>query len=229
MGGSHLISANSFARHSSVWSQATPTLEQVVRWANERKQSLGSPVSMSSDPKRHSLVAETAFLLMKHAAADRDVDPLEVEQEARTFLQRLPRSDAVGAPLATWEWADVDALRDRSERYIHWLPSVEFSTTVPGCGVVDQSLADVASAGELIEIKAVARPFRGNDFRQVLTYAAMFYSAGRQFERITLLNPVGGYYVSAYLDQVSSGSSGTSAVELLQDLVERMSSLQVSA
>jgi len=224
-----VISAGGFARHTSIWTQVTPTMEQVVRWANSEKFSLGRSVSSRSDSQRNSLIAETAFLLARYSHASSDPPPVEMELEARSFLTHLPRTESVAEALTPEEWEEVYEIRERIVAYTHWLPETEFSPTIPGCGVVDQAIGDAVSGTELIEIKAVARPFRSIDFRQILTYAAMYYSVGRRLEKITLLNPRNSCRFSSTLDVVASGSSGKPTVELLQELVEWMIGLQVSA
>jgi hypothetical protein len=224
-----VISTNSFARHSSIWTQVTPTLEQVVRWANSARKSLGQSVPSRSDPPRNSLISETAFLLARYYHASLEPPPVEVELEARSFLAHLPRTEGVVQELTSDEWEEVYELKERITSYTHWLPEVEFSPLIPGCGVVDQAIGDVLANSELIEVKAVARPFRSADFRQLLTYVAMLYSSRKAIEKITLVNPRNSYYFTTALDFVAGASSGKSTVELLQELVEWMIGLQVSA
>lgn len=224
-----MISVGNFARHSSVWSAVTPTLDEVVRLANSDKSSLGRAVPSLSQPARHSLIAETAFLLAKEKTSVTERGNLEVEESARKFLVQLPRSEKLGDPLDDSEWWEVNEICDKIMSYTHWMSDVEFSPMVPGCGVVDQAVADVATQFQLIEIKAVNRPFKALDLRQLLTYLAMFYAKGRNFENATVLNPRLGDYFSISLDSLCAGASGKAAVEVLQDLIEWMTGLQVSA
>jgi hypothetical protein len=224
-----MISANVFARHASIWNQVTPTLEQVVRWANSERISLGRSVPSRSDPGRNSLISETAFRLARYYHVSAEPLPSDVELEARSFLTHLPRTERVAQKLTPEEWEEVYEIREKIISYTHWRPEIEFSPTIPGRGVVDQAIGDAVSGAELIEVKAVARPFRSSDFRQILTYGAMWYSAGKLIEKMTLVNPRNSYYFSSTLDFVAGGSSGRSAVELFQELVEWMIGLQVSA
>jgi hypothetical protein len=82
---------------------------------------------------------------------------------------------------------------------------------------------------ELIEIKTVTRPFRALDIRQAVTYSAMLYASNYAVERITLLNPRRARFVSMSLDEIAAATRGDSRVALMQDLVECMVGLQVSA
>jgi len=225
-----LISVNGFARHVSIWAQVTPTLEQLVRWFNDERITLGNSVPARSDPDRHSLISETAFLLAQYDRGSEAEPPAEeLENAARSFILNLPRADGVERPLSSWEWEEVYEIRERIVSYTHWLPDLAFYPSVPGCGVVDRATADIIAGTELIEVKAVTRPFRGSDLRQMLTYIAMYYSSGKRIEKVTLLNPRSSFYASATLDFIAYACGGNSTVELLQHLVEWMTGLQVSA
>jgi hypothetical protein len=127
------------------------------------------------------------------------------------------------------EWHEVGRLAQVTQKYTSLLVEPEFSPVIPGCGVVDSAVGDVLTGAELIEIKTVGRLFRVPDLRQALTYAAMLYSAGRGVEHITLLNPRRARVVKMSIGRIAAGVRGGSAVELLQDLMEAMIELQVSA
>lgn len=225
-----MISANTFSRHVSVWAQVAPMLEPVVRWANGHETFLASPVASLSQSSRNSLIAETAFQVAKAGlVSPGGTGALQAEATARNFLSALPRGAAAGTQLSPGEWREVGELTVAIQRYTAHLTSPEFGPVIPGCGVVDTAIADVLAGEELIEIKAVARPFRSSDLRQALTYTAMLYAAGKRVVQVTLLNPRRGRYVTLSLDHVAAGASGTSPSELMQDLVGWMSGLQVSA
>lgn len=174
-------------------------------------------------------MAETAFLIARHDGVLSDADLAQAEEDARAFVSQLPRSDQVTSPLTNAEWYEIEQIRTKIAIYTSTLAEPEFSPVVPGCGVVDQAVCDVTSGSEIVEVKAVVRPFRSMDFRQLLTYMAMLYASGKRFDRLTLLNPRTAWYFSAEIDSVASGSGGKTGVELLQELVEWMIGLQVSA
>jgi hypothetical protein len=224
-----VISASTFTQHSSIWAVAAPTLDQAVRMANSMKRSTGKGVRPTSDASRSSLISETAFLLAKAQSYERNPNRGEAEKNARAFLLNLPRSEKVVGPLNGGEWEEVAKICGKITQYTNVLSGVEFSPLVPGCGVVDQAVADVVADRELIEVKAVRRPFRASDIRQLLTYLAMFYAKGVVFDRVTLLNPRSSSTFTVSLIDLSSVSSGKAPVELLQELVSWMIGLQVSA
>jgi hypothetical protein len=213
----------------SVWVQATPALEPFMRLMVLQERSLGASVRSWGDPQRNALLAETAFRLVAHPG-DLDTGSMRVaEDEARRFVVSLPRGEAASAPISHNEWLEVEQLAQVLRRYISYLVEPLFFPRIPRCGVVDSAVSDILAGQEIIEVKALARPFRSVDLRQALTYAAMLYSAGTRVERITLLNPRRSGYLTISIAAIASGARGDSAVELLQDLVVAMTGLQVSA
>lgn len=131
--------------------------------------------------------------------------------------------------MTTLEWEDSYKICEVIQSYANSLSEVVFSPSVPGCGVVDSSYADITSGTELIEVKAVSRSFRGVDFRQVLTYAAMFHSAGTKISEVALMNPRLANVVQISLDDIAASAAGCKSTELMHELVECMIGLQVSA
>ena len=229
MAGADLISVKDFIKQSSVWTQLTPTLEPVVRWTNTHQASLGSAVASLSDNQRNSLIAEAAFLLARSGFHYVAGNPTWVENEARKFLKQLPRSEASDDEITQEEWDEIGRLARVTQTYTATLSDPEFSAGIPGCGVVESAKCDILANDEIVEIKTVTRPFRSLDLRQALTYAAMLYAAGRPISKITLLNPRRAVSATLLIAEIAAGARGDSAVELMQDLVERMTGLQVSA
>lgn len=229
MAGTNLIPVSTFIRHNSVWTQIAPTMEPVISVAIKNQKSLGTAVQNRTVPQRNALVAETAFLLVGSEFAGRSYRKEELENRAREFLLKLPRGSEALPELTPDEWHEVGRLAQVTQEYTSSLLNPVFSPRIPGCGVVDSATGDVVAGTELIEIKTVSRPFRTSDLRQALTYAAMFYSSGRNIEYITLLNPRRARVVKMSIGRIAAGVRGCSAVELLQDLVEAMIDLQVSA
>lgn len=223
-----MISVSAFVRHNSVWTQVTPTMDPVLRVTNSLQESLGAPVPSLSDNQRNALIAETAFLLAG-AGFPGSYQKFELESKAREFLMKLPRSAGAEAELSAREWTEVGMLASVTQGYVSRLQEPKFSPRIAGCGVVDAAVGDVLAGNELVEIKTVTRPFHTNDIRQALTYTAMLYASEYTVERITLLNPRRARVVSMSVGEIAAGTRGDSAVELLQDLIEWMIGLQVSA
>ncbi len=221
-----MISAEQFARHNSVWHQATPTLEQYTRWVNRNHRAYERMLLWVGDPQRNSLIAETAFV-----AFARDTDPAgEAEVEARRHIVSLPRGGAAADALNQREVLEATVLKRQLAKFVevHTEPPLVVSPVFRGCGVVESARGDLLARDQLIEIKAVQRPFRGADFRQVLTYAALDYTRGSVIRRVTLVNPRFGTYFRSSVTDLALDIGAGSWVELMQDLVDAMTGLQVS-
>jgi hypothetical protein len=224
-----MTTVEAFARHSSVWTQVTPTLEQVVKTANTLQASLGRAVMSHGNSERNALIAETAFLLAASGFSIENYQKRDLEAKAREFLLRLPRGQAAQASLTSEEWQEIGEIARVTRWYTSSKKGANFSPRIPGCGVVDAAVGDILSGNELIEIKTVTRPFRAYDVRQALTYATMLYASNYIVETITLLNPRRARVVSMSINQIAAVAGGDSAVQMMQDIMEWMTGLQVSA
>src|ERR1700722_16690986 len=108
--GADLISANTFARHSSIWTQVIPAMEPMVRWINTHQASLGRAVDSLSGNERNSLIAEAAFLLASSGFSYTPGFPSMVETQARRFLRQLPGGQAAEAMITSEEWDEIGRL-----------------------------------------------------------------------------------------------------------------------
>lgn len=221
-----MISAEGFARQNGVWHRSTPTLENYMRWVNKNLYPIpgGGPVASSSAPSRNSLISEAAYLSVFRDA------PAAIG-EARSLVTRLPRGEEAFAVLVPSELSEVALIRDNLEAFIrvtkgHHEP--EFQPYFEGCGVVEPAHGDILIGDELIEVKAVQRPFRSLDVRQLLTYAALAYAGDRAIRRLTLLNPRRSWRFSVVSDELALDIGAASWVELMKDLIDAMSGQEVS-
>jgi hypothetical protein len=227
--GADMISASTFVRQNSVWTQVAPYMEPVIHAANTTQLSLGTAVPSLSDNQRKALIAETAFFVTDSNFNGESYSTNELSHKAKQFFSELPHSLPSETDLSSDEWQEVGLLARVTQRYTSTLSGPIFSSSIPGCGVVDTAIADVMAGTELIEIKTVTRPFRTYDLRQALTYVAMLYSSGCIVQYITLLNPRRARVVKMSVGEIAAGIRGDSAVELLQDLIHSMMEFQVSA
>ncbi|WP_412749686.1 hypothetical protein [Krasilnikovia sp. M28-CT-15] len=204
-------------------------LDRVVRWLNTQQQSLGRAVESYGINQRHALIAETAFLMASSSYNTGQMLDGDYEGAARQALAGLPRSDFASEALTISERGEAVKVSSKILRFLSGKSDIEFAPTVPGCGVIPHAHCDIRVATDLVEVKAVTRPFRGTDLRQLITYATMYYAKGRRMDNLTLLNPRRARYVTMSLDTITQGASGRPSVEVMQDLVEAMVGLQVSA
>ncbi|MBB1051647.1 hypothetical protein G6021_11140 [Dietzia sp. CW19] len=221
-----MISIGQFVNLDSTWHKCTPTLPEFSRWANRNLRFSGNSVEQHCEPERAALVAEAAFRL-----ASLGGQPLELpraEDAARKFVTALPGGESARAPLSEQEGKEVLALCTGVQNFLGSGSPVEFLHQVPGCGVVRSGHIDIIRQSEIIEVKSVRRLFRSIDFRQALAYAALVYSVGGSTKVLTIFNPRAGYYFSGSLSKIAFACAGKPAVSLLEDLVEEMTSAELS-
>jgi hypothetical protein len=235
-----MISTRVFSRHASIWGVLTPTLEPVVRWLNTHQDVYTNPVSATGgDPGHNSVISESAFLLARSdfrlrlpstsasgLLADNYV--AAAIDQGRSFLSSMPDDRSLPDFLDNDEVLEIVNLAFSLRQFTRRLGNPEYYPLVPGCGVVDRAHADIRDGSSLIEVKMVTRKFRGMDVRQILTYSAMFYASGYDVETVVFVNPRRGYFASASLDFIAYGSSGRGRAELLYEISQAMSDLQVS-
>lgn len=226
VGDPDLISAKAFAAQSAVWHRATPTLEQFTRWVNRGPAAFGSAyVSSASAPERRSLIAEVAF---ESAASGTSRITADVFGAARRRLERLPHHDQLPGNLTRQEREEAARIRRNIEAYLESYTKgapPRFRPLFSGCGIVEEAEGDVVAGTQLIEIKAVTRGFRGTDFRQVLTYAALAHAKSTSFETVALVNPRARTYYRSSAEGLALDIGAGSWVELMQDLIASMSEL----
>lgn len=211
-----------------VWHRSTPILEQYMRWLNENLLPAGARVASAADREMNALISEVAFRS--------SFEEFEVaEASARAYIATLPRGAAmVDRPFSESDLREIALIRDNIEAYVIQrrdpVAPVEprFQPRFAGCGVVEPANGDLLLGSELIEIKAVQRPFRSTDIRQLLTYAALGYASGVAVTSLTLLNPRWGTYHRAGVGELAADIGAGSWPELMKDLVEAMSGLEVS-
>lgn len=221
-----MISAKTFAALSGAWRQVTPALEQFTRWVNENTERAGTRVTRLGSKDRSALIAETAF----GALASGTGPTTSVQAAAFDMLAPLERAPGMPELLSAAEEREVFRIMANTLKYVERVPArrVTYRPVFPGCGTVQTAEGDVLIDQELVEIKAVERPFRGSDFRQVLTYAALGHASGSEFEAVTLLNPRLATYFSSPVQSLALDLGSTSWFDLMHELIELMSATEAS-
>jgi len=93
-----------------------------------------------------------------------------------------------------------------------------------GCGWLDEVEGDILLRDCLYEVKAGGGPFRAQDLRQVLCYAALGQAAGRPLiGSICLINPRTGVAFRDTLEAVCIEAAGSGASDTLNELVSYIS------
>jgi hypothetical protein len=196
---------------------------RVVRWAT----ALHSELS----PRDADLIAETAFGLFANAfQAQRTIESLPEETRTaivqtathRIMLLRGSGRDLTGV-MSMAHLLESEAL---AVRLLDWARArkhpPEIQPRLPGLGLVDACHPDIVAGPELIEVKMASSPFRLDDIRQVLIYAALIWrGTDRPLETVTLTNPRLGIDWQFPLREMVREISGQSMSEFFEAF-ERM-------
>lgn len=230
-----MIDASGFAaHHNAFWSDRTPTSEHFVRRLNlEHAERWAPPLRKPDSQIRAAFVAELAFVRFCYATqgVPKDMRQAKALTETRQRLIPLmhdPRS--LDGPLSDDENLQVNAIEVRLGGFfgsrnlkLHTKPVFR------GCGFVDSSEGDVISGTTLFEVKAVDRPFRSVDVRQLLTYCVLNYAAGQfDISAVGVFNPRRGLLFEMDIDRVCREMAGTSKLELFDSIVHVLSSGEIS-
>lgn len=230
-----MIDVSSFsAYHGAFWADHAPTSEHFVRRINlEYTERWSAPVAKPEVPIRVALVAELAF---SRSCAEIDNVPRE-EIEALAYRETIRRllpltEDPVSLtlPVSPIEKEQVSELESSMRSFFNSRRSAILTRPVfQGCGYIDSSEGDIVSGSCLFEVKAVDRPFRSVDVRQLITYCALNHSSLQYtLNAMGLFNPRRGIYFEAPIDDVSREISGQSAQELFDSIVYAISSGDIS-
>jgi len=223
----------------SFWQQLLPMSEFVVRQMNlQLLERYSAPIGIVSDPNRRGLVNEAAFfvfrsheILKKRKLSAEEY--LEVESSARrriALLERRPPSEI--SELLEVERREVlflaDAIHEFFDKNLAGI-SVVVNPKFNGCGILDACYGDVFAGGGLFEFKAGSRQFRSVDFRQVLIYCALNYSArAYEIETVGLVNPRQGTYIWITIEDLVNRFCGLKPMQLFEEILQYVSSGGIS-
>jgi hypothetical protein len=235
-----MIDASTFAiSFNAFWHAYAPTCEHFVRRLNlDGLERFQRPMRQSTKTRRRALIAEYAFSLFverrKSSIAGSAIAPEALEHVAwSATVKRL-------APYAN-QGLDIEHLLDGDEdreveeissslaRFFNASKPIVLRPIFAGCGYVDASEGDVIFGSTLYEVKTVERPVRSSDIRQTITYAAL-NAASHQFniENVGLFNPRRGLYCDIGIEHICSEISGRPAQELLEIVIQALSSGEIS-
>jgi hypothetical protein len=231
MGPSGMISARDFQKMTSVWSELTPFLEPYTRKVVKSGTGYAPGVEqVDGTPSTAAFIAELGFRLAADRISNKTVPDSRSLQDVVSSLSELPGYEPSKAANTQPVIDEARAICNNIVRYINRNKSMVyvFHPIIPGCGVVDETTADILGGEEIIEVKSVLRSFQSADLRQLLTYAGLLSASGRSIKKVTLLNPRRGRQFSSSLSDLSYNISGLSAVELMYGLQQIMQGMQVS-
>jgi hypothetical protein len=235
-----VIDAATFSNsYHAFWNSNTSMCEHFVRRLNLGGLKRFARPIVSLDTKRRAVIAEYAFsLFVTHVSCEPSKEPkknsTELEDEAwRATVLRLRPYIGQGVELrrafSDDERKEISGITRRLVNFFNDRKPLLLRPIFAGCGYVDASEGDLISERTIYEIKTVERPFRSNDIRQTITYAALNYlSRQYQIENVGLLNPRSGLYCSFNVDYVCGEISGRPSQELFATIIDAISSGEIS-
>lgn len=213
-----MISVSAFVHHyGSFWKAYFPAMENYVRIVNSGAYSRHySDLNLGIDPGRSYIISEASFCLYKSNGTSKAAIK-SAFLEARKRLSHLPGVPDDINPLSEKEITAVQMTAERLKNMVVHLSEggeILFDPLFAGYGALAKSYGDIIAGDILIEVKAVDRPFRVSDYRQLLLYVFLNLAQGNsKIKRICVLNPRRGILHLENFDQFVFDSSGASIAE----------------
>ena len=185
----------------------------------------------STHRDRRGIVNELAFRLFQATCARETLTAagvIGIAETVRQYVERLSKANdgVVKEPVAQVEITEATTLGSSLEFYFRRVPVQElvFWPQFAGCGMLDAVKGDILHGKCLYEVKAGDRSFRVTDIRQVLTYCAMDFAAGKfGIKEVVLLNPRRGTHFRTSVEELVRETAGSSAVEFCASVIEFLS------
>lgn len=226
-----MISAERFSQTAgSYWGGILPGLTKFVYAANRNVSNFGPRIFLRSDPHRHAVVSEAAFLRWSAFLAT-GVAPSahEVFSEASRRLAVEWGGDPYADNFTDREASEVECLFGSLCAYLDnsGIDDIKVEPRLPGCGIVSGGKPDfigvIGSSGGCLstvgEIKTVERTFRATDFRQMVSYAVLkFVEAREVVDLLTLVNPMRGVMITFDIDSFFWFTRSQAADEALAEI-----------
>lgn len=229
-------------RYSFFWKNVLPLHKLYIMNVNKNltnryQAEIGSVVS----GRRRSFVSEVAFRLVKRFIEENEDFSIEraeqkVEEVEKTTKERFRvyKDDENGIinKLDDHEMVEVLHLSMSLNAFLNEIfdkKEIIFYPQFHGCGFVDSCYGDIIVEDTLIEVKTVDRNFRINDFKQLIIYCSLNSVYGEfNIQRICLINPRKGKYFLGNIDDICIMLSGKPSLELFGEVVEFVSSGDLS-
>ncbi len=238
---SPLISSTTFAKqHTSTWKLLAPAMDFFVRRLRLQHQREFPPLQSKVAARRRALINQISFIYFASKSTSGWVSS---RLEERTLHEAIHKARAEIASIDKVAIESVllptDPELDDCSQQVWRLQlffasyqrsgMLEFFPLFQGCGIIDTSFGDVYTDGHLFEVKAGDRGFLSIDLKQLLTYAALnSVRADREIQFLGLFNPRVGISYKVGLEELCQEISGSSANEMLGEIVRVISSGDIS-
>jgi hypothetical protein len=221
--------------HPGFWRTTLPLSESFLRTMNRSLERYLRPVASSVAAARRGLVNEAAFRIFVASVVSGnpviELESADIETawargatHVRTMRQ-FSRAPIDATPRAA-ELREAIVLAQRTAVFFEGqaFSKVAVEPTFKGCGWIDESTGDVLADHTLFEIKAGERQFRSVDLHQLLSYCALnFATKSLNITSVGLVNPRAGTFVVFNLDVLCSECAGSSAADVLDEIVQHIS------
>ena len=228
-----MITEKAFASsHQSFWTEVAPMLSHFVAKQDAYARNVWGPFSQVTHDDR-GLIGELSFRLFAAGyGTGCAVDDLTSQEVARCveqsvgFIRRFrayPRNPVLNASAEGLEEASY--LASRLQEYFKTEEtSLRLWPAFRGCGWLASVQGDGLGETTLYEVKCGQSRVRGKDLKQVLCYLALNH-ASRMYsiEEVAVLNPRTGIVLRSTVESLCRNIAGTSAAELLGDIVAYVS------
>ena len=228
-----MISEINFAKgYSAFWTANAPNLGDYTSSALSVGKRIGKAISLPEDPHHvavNNLIATTHF---RNISA-RPECTVEESMDASIPIINVFYSS----------WKDRYDLTENYRKIITiqaerlgamYVGKLVHDPPFPGCGIMTNCNGDLLSGTTLIEIKAHRdtrkKPFRLEDFRQLLVYLALNYIAGSIYDirKIHLFNPRMGYLWQSGVEEFIYLVSNTTSESFFKSMGTFLSELSES-
>ncbi|MFC7246061.1 hypothetical protein ACFQO7_26590 [Catellatospora aurea] len=212
-------------------------MDHFIRISNVAVRTFDTPIKWSHRPKRHALVSETAFYLWSDFQAGDRPNLARAESRARGRLAQVANQLELPGSLDQTEVTMAMRLAHRMAQYAEGFlvpGSVEIERRLPGIGWISGGLPDITAQARsvgivLSEVKAVDRPFRSVDMRQMVVYAVLYFAQHRRLPAcLSVVNPLKGAAIEVGTDEFFADVVGLPADEVINHLLIEWSAAGVS-
>ena len=234
-----MISEKIFAKeYNSFWTEQTPWFRDYYSSISPRIRKIGKSIDYPEDSNHifiNNIISTTHF---RNLSLDQDYT---IDQ---SYADSIPVINIFSKPnngnyFLTEDYRQI--IKIQAERLQgRYSGSVIHSPFFPGCGLMANCNGDLLYGTTLVEIKARMekqgrKPFRPEDFRQVLVYCALNYLANDNYDiqKIQLFNPRMGVYWESDLQEfiylISNSTSSALFESIGSYLTEQPESIDLAS
>jgi hypothetical protein len=222
--------------YTAFWNITTPTCEHLVRKINLTLYERENPPLSSSDSGNRALIAEFAFSLFTHmrlAGGITGATPQMMDAALNEANGRISRLRGIHGEAKDLNESQISEGYTIAVRLNSFFPRpkhrIILRTILSGCGFIDRYEADVQIDDVMYEVKTVDRPFRSNDLRQLITYAALnAIKNGNDISKLGVYNPRRGISFLLPINFIAKEISGKSELDLFEDIYQAISGNGIS-